>query len=83
MEQTLNELIENYRYYFSKINDIKCINDEYNQNIFGKEGCRFIINSKVYSGKIISISNTGIIKLSTDSKERLNYDSRNIKVLYN
>ena len=62
--------------------DIKYINDEYNQNIFGKNGCRFIINGKEQSGKIISISYNGIVKLNTDSKEIKNCNSRKIKILY-
>ena len=82
VERVLNELINSYNHYFTKINDIKYINDQYNQNIFGKQGCRFIINGKERSGKIISISNTGIIKLKTDSKETGTYDSRRIKLLY-
>ncbi len=81
IERVLNELINSYKFYFTKINDIKYINDEYNQNIFGKEGCKFIINGKEYSGRIISISNTGIIKLNTGS-EIVNYDSRKVKLLY-
>ena len=82
VERVLNELINSYNYYFTKINDIKYINDQYNQNIFGKQGCRFIINGKEHSGKIISISNTGIIKLKTDYKETGTYDSRRVKLLY-
>jgi len=82
VERVLNELIDSYKYYFTKINDNKHINDEYNQNIYGKEGCRFIINGKEYCGKIISISNTGIIKLNLDSGEIGNYDSRKVKLLY-
>jgi len=80
--RVLDELIDNYKYYFTRINNTKYINDEYNQNIFGKEGCRFIMNGKEYSGKIISISNTGIIKLNTGSKEIGSYDSRKVKLLY-
>ena len=79
----LNELIDSYKYYFTKINDIEYINDQYNRNIFGKHGCRFIINGKKQSGEIISISNTGIIKLKTDSKKIGTYDSRKVKLLYN
>ena len=82
VERVLNELIDSYKYYFTKINDIEYINDQYNRNIFGKHGCRFIINGKKQSGKIISISNTGIIKLKTDSKNIGTYDSRKVKLLY-
>jgi BirA family biotin operon repressor/biotin-[acetyl-CoA-carboxylase] ligase len=82
VESVLNELIDSYKYYFTKINDTKYINDEYNQNIYGKEGCKFILNGKKFNGKIISISNTGIIKLNKDSEEIENYDSRKVKLLY-
>ena len=82
IDRVLYELIDNYKYYFNRINEIKYINDKYNQNIFGKEGCRFVIKGKEYKGKIISISNTGIIKFKTDSKEIEDCDSRKIKLLY-
>ena len=82
VENVLKELIDSYKYYFTKINDIKYINDEYNQNIYGKEGCKFILNGKTFNGKIISISNTGVIKLNKDSEEIGNYDSRKVKLLY-
>ena len=82
VQRVLNVLIDSYKYYFTKINDIEYINDQYNRNIFGKHGCRFIINGKKQSGKIISISNTGIIKLKTDSKKIGTYDSRKVKLLY-
>ncbi len=82
VENVLKELIDSYKYYFTKINDIKYINDEYNQNIYGKEGCKFILNGKKFNGKIISISNTGVIKLNKDSQEIGNYDSRKVKLLY-
>ena len=82
VENVLNELIDSYKYYFTKINDTKYINDEYNQNIYGKEGCKFILNGKKFNGKIISISNIGVIKLSKDLEEMGNYDSRKVKLLY-
>ena len=82
LESVLKELIDSYKYYFTKINDTKYINDEYNQNIYGKEGCKFILNGRKFNGKIISISNTGVIKLSKDSEEIGNYDSRKVKLLY-
>ena len=82
VESVFNELIDSYKYYFTKINDTKYINDEYNQNIYGKEGCKFILNGKKFNGKIISISNTGVIKFSKDSEEIGNYDSRKVKLLY-
>ena len=82
VERVLNELINSYNHYFTKINDIKYINDQYNQNLFGKHSCRFIINGKEHIGKIISISNTEIIKLKTNSNEIGTYDSRQVKLLY-
>ena len=82
IREVLNELMNNYKFFFSKLSEIKYINEEYNKNIFGKDGCRVIINGKRQYGKIISISNNGIVKLNLYSKGIQEYDPRNIKILY-
>ena len=64
------------------MNESDYINDEYNKNIFGKDGCRFIINGKRQYGKIINISNNGTVKLSLESKGIQKYDLRKVKILY-
>ena len=83
IQEVFNELINNYKFFFSKISELKYINEEYNKNIFGKDGCRFIFNGKRQYGKIISVSNSGIVKLNLDTKGIQEYDARNVKILYN
>ena len=61
IQEELNELIDNYKFFLSKINESDYINEEYNKNIFGKDGCNFVINGKRQYGNIISISNNGIV----------------------
>ena len=68
IQEVLNELIENYRFFFSRINELKYINEEYNKNIFGKDGCKIVVNGRRQHGKIINISNNGIVKLNLYSK---------------
>ncbi len=82
IQEVLSELIENYRFYFSRINEVEYINREYNKNIFGKDGCKFIINGRKQHGKIINISNNGIVKLNSESKGIQEYDQRKVKILY-
>tara|TARA_B100000989_G_scaffold116899_1_gene86053 strand:- start:444 stop:1175 length:732 start_codon:yes stop_codon:yes gene_type:complete len=82
IQEVLNELMNNYKFFFSRISEPKYINEEYNKNIFGKDGCRFRINGKRQYGKIISVSNNGIVKLNLDSKGIQEYDPRNVKILY-
>ena len=76
------ELINNYEFFFSRINELEYINKEYNKNIFGKDGCEFIINGRKQHGKIINISNNGTIKLNLESKGIQKYNPREVKILY-
>ena len=82
IQEVLNELIENYRFFFSRINELKYINEEYNKNIFGKDGCKIVVNGRRQNGKIINISNNGIVKLNLYSKGIQEFDPRKIKILY-
>tara|TARA_B100001057_G_scaffold498791_1_gene607101 strand:- start:570 stop:1301 length:732 start_codon:yes stop_codon:yes gene_type:complete len=82
IREVLNELIDNYRFFFSRINELDYINKEYNKNIFGKDGCKFLINGRKEHGKIIKISNNGIVKLNLGSKGIQKHDPREVKIIY-
>ena len=82
IQEVLNELIENYKFYFSRIDELDFINRKYNKNIFGKDGCKLIIGGRRQYGKIISISENGIVKLELDSKGIQEFDPRKVKILY-
>ena len=82
IQEVLNKLIENYRFYFSRINELRYINEEYNKNIFGKDGCKLVVDGRRQHGKIITISNNGIVKLKLDSKGIQEFDPRKIRILY-
>ena len=82
IQEVLNELIENYKFYFSRIDELDFINRKYNKNIFGKDGCKLIIGGRRQYGKIISISKNGIVKLELDSKGIQEFDPRKVKILY-
>ncbi len=82
IKEVLLELINNYEFFFSRINELEYINKEYNKNIFGKDGCEFIINGRKQHGKIINISNNGTIKLNLESKGIEKYNPREVKILY-
>ena len=82
IQEVLYELIENYKFYFSRIDELDFINRKYNKNIFGKDGCKLIIGGRRQYGKIIKISKNGIVKLELDSKGIQEFDPRKIKILY-
>ena len=82
IREVLNELIDNYRFFFSRINELDYINKEYNKNIFGKDGCKFLINGRKEHGKIIKISNNGIVKLDLSSKGIQKHYPREVKIIY-
>ena len=82
IQEVLDKLIENYKFYFSRINELRYINEEYNKNIFGKDGCKLVVDGRRQHGKIINISNNGIVKLKLDSRGIQEFDPRKIRILY-
>ena len=61
----------------------KCVTPETAEtNIFGKDGCEILINGRRQYGKIINISNNGIVRLNLDSEGIQEFDPRKIKILY-
>ena len=82
IKEVLNELIDNYKFFLSRINELEYINEEYNKNIFGKDGCKFIINGRKEYGKIIRILNNGTIKLNLGSKGIQKHNPREVKIIY-
>ena len=81
VDNVLKELIKNYKFYFSKINNKESLSKEYHQNLYGIDGCSFILNGKIHKGKVIEVIESGQIKVKINSKGIGKYNSADIKII--
>ena len=81
VDNVLSELIKNYKFYFSKINHTNELAKEYNKNLYGLDQCAFLINGKIFKGKVIEVIENGQIKVKIDSKGITKCDTGDIKIL--
>lgn len=81
VDNVLKELIKNYKFYFSKINNKESLSKEYHQNLYGTDGCSFILNGKIHKGKVIEVIESGQIKVKINSKGIGKYNSGDIKII--
>ena len=81
VDNVLKELIKNYKFYFSKINNKESLSKEYHQNLYGIDSCSFILNGKTHKGKVIEVIESGQIKVKINSKGIGKYNSGDIKII--
>ena len=81
MNAVLDELIHNYKFYLSKINNIEELYEEYHNNLYGLNGCNFMLKGKKVKGKVIEVLNNGQIKVDIESEGIDSYRSGEIKII--
>ena len=78
----LDELIKNYNFYFSKIRNTKYLLNQYNENLYGLNKCKFLLEGEIVKGKIIRVLENGKIRVEIFSHELRDYSSKEIKIVY-
>lgn len=58
-DHIIDKLIENYKLFFSKSLDENLILKKYNSNLYGKVKCKFLIQKKVFYGRVVEVINNG------------------------
>ena len=81
VDQVLNELINNYSFYFRKINDDEYLTCKYLENLYGLNKCKFQLENRILNGKIISVLNNGKIRVNLDTLGINDYSSSEIKII--
>jgi BirA family biotin operon repressor/biotin-[acetyl-CoA-carboxylase] ligase len=81
VDSVLNELIKNYKFYFSNINNLEELSKEYHENLYGLDGCTFLLNGETLKGKVVEVIENGQIKVKIDSKGISKYNSGDIKII--
>jgi BirA family biotin operon repressor/biotin-[acetyl-CoA-carboxylase] ligase len=77
----LNELIKNYKFYLSKISNVEELSKDYHKNLYGLNGCNFLLRGKKVKGRVIKVLNNGQIKVDIDSLGVGNYSYGDIKII--
>ena len=78
----LNELLKNYQSYFQRIKDITYLSEKFNQNLYGKNNCKFLYNEKVFDGKVDKVLNNGNLVACLETNEPKEFKSSEIKIIF-
>ena len=80
-EIAFSEFLNNYKFYLSKINNVEELSKDYHKNLYGLNGCDFLLGGKKVKGKVIKVLNNGQIKVDIESLGIANYSYGDIKIL--
>ena len=53
----------------------------YNSKLYGRDFCRFLINNKIFQGKVINVNPSGSINVEINGWGIKEYESNRIKIL--
>jgi len=82
VDNVLNELLKNYQSYFQRIKDITYLSEKFNQNLYGKNNCKFLYNEKVFDGKVDKVLNNGNLVARLETNEPKEFKSSEIKIIF-
>ena len=78
----LDQLLKNYHTYFERLNDITYLSEKFNQNLYGKSNCKFLLNKKVFKGKVEKVLDNGNLLARIDRSIPEEFRSSEIKIIY-
>ncbi len=83
IEDVLDKLIQNIGSYFKKliVKDFDNLLSIYNSKLYGRDYCKFLINNKIFEGKVINVNSTGSINVKINGRGIKEYKSNGIKIL--
>ena len=81
LDEVLNKLLKNYDTYFKRINDIGYLSKKFNQNLYGKKKCKFLIKEKIYSGKVERVLYNGNLVAHIKDVGSKEFKSSDIKII--
>ena len=82
LDEVLDQLLKNYATYFKRIHDIKYLSKEFNQNLYGKNKCRFLIKEKIFNGKVERVLHNGNLVAQIENIGSKEFKSSEIKIIY-
>jgi len=82
LDEVLYQLLKNYDTYFKRIYDIKNLSKEFNQNLYGKNKCKFLLKEKIFNGKVERVLHNGNLVAYIDNIGSKEFKSSEIKIIY-
>ena len=82
LDEVLDQLLKNYATYFKRIHDIKYLSKEFNQNLYGKNKCKFLIKEKIFNGKVERVLHNGNLVAQIENIGSKEFKSSEIKIIY-
>ena len=80
-DHLLDKLIENYKLFFLESKDENLILKEYNNCLYGKVECKFLIQDKVFFGKVVEVIKNGNLVAEIESIGLKEFKTGEIKIL--
>ena len=82
LDEVLDQLLKNYATYFKRIHDIKYLSKEFNQNLYGKNKCKFLLKEKIFNGKVERVLHNGNLVAQIENIGSKEFKSSEIKIIY-
>ena len=82
LDEVLDQLLKNYDTYFKRIYDIKYLSKEFNQNLYGKNKCKFLLEEKIFNGKVERVLHNGNLVAQIENIGSKEFKSSEIKIIY-
>ena len=82
LDEVLDQLLKNYATYFKRIHDINYLSKEFNQNLYGKNKCKFLIKEKIFNGKVERVLHNGNLVAQIENIGSKEFKSSEIKIIF-
>ena len=82
LDEVLDQLLKNYDTYFKRIHDIRYLHKEFNQNLYGKNKCKFLLKEKIFNGKVERVLHNGNLVAQIENIGSKEFKSSEIKIIY-
>ena len=82
LDEVLDQLLKNYDTYFKRIYDIGYLHKEFNQNLYGKNKCKFLLKEKKFNGKVERVLHNGNLVAQIENIGSKEFKSSEIKIIY-
>ena len=82
LDEVLDQLVRNFDTYFKRINNIVYLSKKYNQNLYGKNKCKFLIKEKLFNGRVEKVLDNGNLLAYLEPIGIKEFKSSEIKIIY-
>lgn len=82
LDKVLDQLLKNYDTYFKRIHDMRYLSKEFNQNLYGKNKCKFLVKEKIFNGRVERVLDNGNLIAYIENIGSKEFKYSEIKIIY-